>query len=916
MFDEELQLDDLDGDNGFVIEGIAAGDGLGGIVRNAGDINNDGFDDVVIGAPAAEGEGDDGDAGEAYVVFGSNDITGDDFDLDDLDGDNGFVINGIDEFDLAGFSVSSAGDLDSDGIDDLIIAAPGATVDGNVNAGEYYVIFGSSDFDSSLDLDDLGGNDGFTLEGFVAGGGGIVAAAGDLNGDNIDDIAIGSPLAPNDDEETAAGQVYIVFGQAGSRVGNFGFTFDLENIDSSEGFTINGVDAGDLLGFGVSAAGDVNGDGLDDLIVGAPGVDVDGDTNAGTAYVIFGRDSVGGGRNPNAPSTFETQLDPQDLDDGEGFAIEGLDDNVELGFVTSSGDFNGDNINDILVGVTSSSSITGNGTVFVVFGSTDLNSSDAFDLNDLDGSNGFSIENVDISFTPELLDAVSFVGDLNDDGFDDLGFGFPLDAPNSGADAGRTFVLFGTNDLVVDSDGVFDFGDFDAGDDGFFIEGLDGGDLLGASLSAAGDFNNDGTGDLIVAAPGGSPNGNTAAGESHLIFGTEGPNMPPVAADDPNFITAADTALAIDFSALLANDEDGDGDALTVTGVGAALEGGLVALSADNTITYDPNGIFDSLLVGQTGTDEFTYTVSDGNGGTDTATVTITITGANDAPAATDDTDVTSESAAIVVDVLANDADAEGDNFSINSFDTTGTIGLVTDNGDGTLGYNPNGQFESLASGAAATDSFTYTLVDANGAVSQAATVTITINGVNDAPVPTETSFTSFVSTTAAAGTEILTVTGSDIDVGDELLFAFAPGNAAALDLDNDGQPAVSIDEISGVLAVNDSDDLLQATGDLVAEVLISDAGEPALTAGEPVVITLIPATDFSGGIASEALAAAEELSTILGSNSSTDLLSSAYADFALSAGGSESLDRLAVASAASPADQAAAISALDLVVA
>jgi len=126
--------------------------------------------------------------------------------------------------------------------------------------------------------------------------------------------------------------------------------------------------------------------------------------------------------------------------------------------------------------------------------------------------------------------------------------------------------------------------------------------------------------------------------------------------------------------------------------------------------------------------------VSDGNGGSFVATVTVTVNGVNDAPTAVDDTGNTDEESVVTIDALSNDSDPDGsDVLSVTDLDTTGTTGQVVDNGDGTFDYDPDGQFEDLAVGESATDSFDYTISDGNGE-SDTAAVTVTVNGVNDAP--------------------------------------------------------------------------------------------------------------------------------------------------------------------------------------
>ncbi|MGF1582582.1 MAG: Ig-like domain-containing protein, partial [Gemmataceae bacterium] len=211
-----------------------------------------------------------------------------------------------------------------------------------------------------------------------------------------------------------------------------------------------------------------------------------------------------------------------------------------------------------------------------------------------------------------------------------------------------------------------------------------------------------------------------------------GVNDAPVAIDDMA-MTDEDTAVNIPATDLLANDSDPESDPLTVTDIDGSGTVGQVTFDG-TTVTYDPNGQFEALNVGETATDTFTYTLSDG-ALTDTATVTVTITGVNDAPVAIDDMATTDEDTAVNIpatDLLANDSDPESDPLTVTDIDGSGTVGQVTFDGT-TVTYDPNGQFEALNVGETATDTFTYTLSD--GALTDTATVTVTITGVNDAPV-------------------------------------------------------------------------------------------------------------------------------------------------------------------------------------
>jgi len=159
---------------------------------------------------------------------------------------------------------------------------------------------------------------------------------------------------------------------------------------------------------------------------------------------------------------------------------------------------------------------------------------------------------------------------------------------------------------------------------------------------------------------------------------------------------------------------------------------GLVIVNADGTIRYDATGRFDSLAVGQTATDSFTYTVTDSSGGTSTATATVTVTGANDAPTVRGVAGGTSEDGpAITLAPAFSDPDSVDSHTT--SVNLAGTRGAVSVNGDGSLRYDASGRFDSLAAGETAIDSFTYTMTDALGAAASA-TAVITVTGQNDGP--------------------------------------------------------------------------------------------------------------------------------------------------------------------------------------
>ena len=423
QFPASVSLNALDGVNGFLIVGSQLNTGSIKYASSSKDINGDGIADIVLGNYGANNA-----FGIAYIILGKNGTWTSSFSLSDLNGTNGFMLLGSDRSDYIGYYVDNSGDCNGDGIADLVIGYgdrdivqviyghtgiwPKNIIIGNLNATQSFSVSGFgptgsgivsnagdvngdgiadlvvSDTDPSIspniDISYLvfGTNKTLTTQPnrYTFSANGYINNAGDVNGDGIADIIIGDPgdnSAVGIDNLQATGASYLIFGHNGT----WNTSFYVSNIDGTNGVTFLGINVDDKAGYCVSNAGDINADGLADIVIGSPG--------ANAAYIIFGSK-----RGWNSPFPLAN------LNGINGFTITGT--NVGH-IVTNAGDLNGDYVADIVISAYSST--------YVIFGHAGPWPS-VFSIYDLNGRNGFAIN--------AASNAINNGGDINGDGLPDL----------------------------------------------------------------------------------------------------------------------------------------------------------------------------------------------------------------------------------------------------------------------------------------------------------------------------------------------------------------------------------------------------------------------------------------------------------------------------------------------------------------
>ncbi len=426
------------------------------------------------------------------------------FSLGSLNGKNGFVIKGIEAYARPGTLVSGAGDVNGDGIADIIIGSPNAIK----SAGQTYIIFGSyKGWPSAINVKSINSHNGLIVNGIHdSASGSSVSKAGDFNGDGIDDVVIGAPAA------NQAGQNYALFGKKRGWTSSFNLT----DLDGNNGFAINcSVTGAKQCGY-VQGGGDFNGDDIADILLG---------TDDAT-YVVFG-----------GKKQWPASIDLHKVNGTDGFAIRGEDGVARVFGIsgTSIGDINADNITDILIKV----NIT---TVrdFVLFGSKEWPA--VFNITDFNGINGFFIDGLKLSIPRR-----NAVGDINGDGIDDIWLGDQNSYPFA------SYIVFGSKEPWPTAINITNLD----GNNGFTIYGVK--NSVYNSQGGTGDVNGDGVDDILI--------GNAFAndlGRCYVVFGSKQKwpssiNVTNLDGDNGFVITGINKTDCMGFSVRIAKDINGDG---------------------------------------------------------------------------------------------------------------------------------------------------------------------------------------------------------------------------------------------------------------------------------------------------------------------------------------------------------------------
>lgn len=511
----------------------SANDSFGKSLATVGDVNGDGYTDLLVGAPFNDSAG--ARAGGAYLFFGP--VTAEGLNASDAD----LVLLGESAGDWAGWSVA-AGDVNGDGLSDLIVGAP-LNDRGGRGTGAVYVIYGDAELDNQMSLGDA---DEILIGEAPRDNAGHSVAAGDVTGGPAEEIVVGAPRS--DAGGTDSGAVYVADDLQPST------TQSLAGVQ----WRLAGVAAGDMAGSSVDIAGDFDGDGGADVVVGARNASP---TGAGAAFVV----TRTGVMDTESLANATLRLNGAAARDHAGWAVAG------------AGDTNGDGRDDVVVGAPHNDAGGHDaGAAYVVHGSPTVNGTMTLSAADrtLNGTQNGAQAGWSVAGTGS--------GDVTCDGVADVLVGAPR-FDGVGSDSGAGYLISGASSpanttSLADATARFSGGSTEA--------------LTGWAVAGGADLTGDGRGDFLVSAPGVEYSGHHDGG-AYLTAGDCRPS------DDESENATSGTEVGIEYvTACMAAGAD---EALTGTQVSAAVE----AENGNGTPTtvawqLEANGSLDGIVVKRT----------------------------------------------------------------------------------------------------------------------------------------------------------------------------------------------------------------------------------------------------------------------------------------------------------------------------
>lgn len=372
-----------------VIAGDTADTDTGYAVAGAGDVNGDGYDDIVLGAPSA---GEDGE-GAIYIVYGKS------VRFDEADVSTAVQFTGEVDGDQFGSRVAGVGDVNGDGYDDVVAAALYSDTS-NHNAGAVYIIYGGANLSggSIKDLPTYTGSEDNAKLGFG------LAAGGDINADGYADVLIGAPYRSD-----RSGGVYIIYGQGANLAGGSASQLPL----------LSGHSDYDYAGYAV-ASGDINADGFSDIVASAPKRNTT-ERDTGVIYIVYGQAAQ------HVSQSFSTVA-----------VISGLTRSERIGQSLAVGDMNADSYGDIIIGAQYNDTAAENGgAVYIYYGSASLST----DLSLSAATQLYNTANAEVAGQ-----SLAWLGDVTSDGYGDFIVGAPSTSHN---ETGRVFLVTGQSAMLT-----------------------------------------------------------------------------------------------------------------------------------------------------------------------------------------------------------------------------------------------------------------------------------------------------------------------------------------------------------------------------------------------------------------------------------------------------------------------------------